>query len=336
MAGTLLVAAAGAGAVFFARASLLKPQPFEYKGKVALITGGSRGLGLELARQLAASGAMVAICGRDQESLEQARAELASNGAQVLAVRCDVTSKAEVEGMVQQILDRFGRIDVLINNAGIIVVGPREHMTDDDFRDALNLHFWAPYYTTTAVLPEMRRRRQGRIVNITSVGAKIAVPHLLPYSASKFAGYGYSRGLASEVRSDGVLVTTVVPGLMRTGSPRNADFKGQHRKEFAWFSIGDSLPGLSMSSTKAAESILKACLRGDVELTLTLPAKVAILADALFPGVSGEVAAIANRLLPSPGGIGDQSAKGRDSESSASPSFLTAASEQAAERNNQN
>src|SRR5207302_995684 len=151
------------------------------------------------------------------------------------------------ELMVDEVLDRFGRLHVLINNAGVIQVGPMEEMTLADYEDTMQTHFWAPLFTTLSVLPALRRQGEGRIVNISSIGGKIAVPHLLPYSASKFALTGFSEGLRAELLKDGIYVTTVCPGLMRTGSPRNADFKGQHRAEYAWFSISDSLPFFSMA-----------------------------------------------------------------------------------------
>ncbi|MEJ7710408.1 MAG: SDR family oxidoreductase [Pyrinomonadaceae bacterium] len=140
--------------------------------------------------------------------------------------------------MVQRVTETLGGIDVLINNAGLIQVGPLEVMTLEDYEEAMRTHFWAPLYTILAVLPQMRRRQEGRIVNISSIGGKIAVPHLVPYSASKFALVGLSTGLRTELAKDKIVVTTVSPGLIRTGSPRNATFKGKHREEYAWFSIG--------------------------------------------------------------------------------------------------
>ena len=215
---------------------------YEFAGKIALITGGSRGLGLVLARHLVAAGAKVAICARDEEELERARQDLQSKGSDVFTVVCDLRDRDDVNRMVARVLEHYGQIDVLINNAGIISVGPFEEMTLDDFVEAMEANFWSGVYTTFAVLPEMRRRQTGRIVNITSIGGKIAAPHLLPYSASKFAFFGFSRGLRSELLKEGIVVTTVAPGLMRTGSPVNANFKGKNRLEYAWFSIADSLP----------------------------------------------------------------------------------------------
>src|SRR5204863_2185868 len=161
-----------------------------------------------------------------------------------------------------------GAIDVLVDNAGIIQVGPLETMTQEDFRRAMNTHFWGPLNTTLAVLPEMRRRKTGRIVNISSIGGKISIPHLVPYSASKFALVGLSEGLRAELAKDGISVTTVCPGLMTTGSPRNAFFKGQNQAEYAWFSISDALPGVAMNAEAAARAIIRACKRGDAEIVL--------------------------------------------------------------------
>ena len=329
----LLWSAAGAGLLLFARSQTLGG--YQFRGKTALITGGSRGLGLLLARKLAAAGARVAICARDEEELENARRDLLSRGAEVLAVRCDLRDRTDVERMVAEVASQFGHIEVLINNAGIITVGPLEEMTLEDFYDAMDSNFWSAVYTTMAVLPHMRSLRSGRIVNITSIGGKISVPHLLPYSASKFAFYGFSRGLRGELLKDGIVVTTVVPGLMRTGSPRNANFKGQNELEHAWFSISDSLPGSSMNADRAAGQILDAAMRGEVEVTLTLVARVAAALDALVPELTGALLSAATRMLPAPGGIGQSIAKGKDSASAASPSALTALSDRAAERNNE-
>ena len=324
----LLLAAAGVGALLVAKSAKQSVRHFEWAGKVVLITGASRGLGLVIARQLAKAGAQLAICGRDQATLEEARAEL-----NAFAVPCDVRVKAEVEDMIRRVIENYGVIDVLINNAGTIGVGPQQSMTDADFEDALKIHFWGPYFTSMAVLPHMRSRKQGRIVNITSIGARVSVPHMLPYSSGKFAGYAFSRGLRYEVRRDGVLVTTVVPGLMRTGSPRNADFKGNSPDEYAWFKIADSLPFLSIGAEEAATEILAATQRGDIELTLSGPAKLAVLADNLLPELSGELATIATALLPK--GNGQTANKGRNVETKWSENVLTAPSDAAAAANNQ-
>ena len=332
---TMLWAGAAAGSLVAVRHMVRSRRAIKLRGRTALVTGGSRGLGLLLARELAGRGVRLALCARDSEELDHARQELADHGAEVIVVPCDVTRQDDVEAMVQLVLDRFGHIDILINNAGVIQVGPFEVTTLEDYEQAMRTHFWAPLYTTMAVLPGMRNRGVGRIVNVSSIGGKISVPHLLPYCASKFALAGFSEGLRTELARHGVYVTTVIPGLMRTGSPRNALFKGMHRAEFAWFSIADSLPLLSIGAEGAARRIVRACEYGDAELILTLPAQVAVRFNGLFPGLTSDLLGLANLMLPGPGGVGTRNVRGRDSQSTLSPSWATTLTDTAAARNNE-
>lgn len=310
---------------------------FEYnlKNKTVLITGGSRGLGLVMARAFAREGARLALCARDEEELERARIDLERCGADVMVVPCDIRNRHEVADMAAAVTNRFGHVDVLVNNAGVIQVGPIEVMTHEDYELAMQAHFWGPLNTIVAVLPSMRQRGEGRIVNISSIGGKVSVPHLVPYSASKFALVGLSKGLRAELMKDGIVVTTVCPGLMRTGSPRNADFKGQHRFEYAWFSISDALPLLTVSAENAARQIVRACKRGQAELVISIPAKIAVKFDALFPEAMSQMLAAVNQFLPAAGGVGTERVKGRDSTSSWSPSWLTVLNDKAAVRNNE-
>jgi len=326
--------AAGVGTWFALRVLSRRPR-YDLRGKIVFITGGSRGLGLVLARELAQLGARLVICARDEAELDRAFQELSARGAHVLAVPCDVACQDQVQAAVAAVLARWGRIDVLINNAGTISVGPLETMTVEDYEQAMQTHFWGPLYMILAVLPGMRQRREGRIVNVSSIGGKVSVPHLVPYSASKFALVGLSEGLHAELAKDGIIVTTICPGLMRTGSPRNAQFKGQHRAEYAWFSISDSLPGLSISAEKAARQIIEACRRGDAEVVLSLVAKLGVTFHDLFPAVTAQVLGLVNRLLPEPGGIGQARVPGKESESGLAPSWLTSLSDQAAAQNNE-
>lgn len=323
-------------AVGVATAMLLRRRSdMQFRGKTAFVTGGSRGLGLLLARELSSRSAKVAISARDPEELARAKDQLESSGGEILTIEADMTMREEAEGSVQKVIQHFGSLDILINNAGTIAVGPSETMTIDDYRTSLNTHFWGPYFTAMAVIPTMQKKRAGRIVNISSIGGKISVPHLLPYSVGKFALTGFSEGLRSELLKDKVYVTTVCPGLMRTGSPRNALFKGNNEAEYAWFSISDSLPVLSISANRAARQIVDACARGDAELILSVPAKLATVVHGLFPDVTIDFLGLINRFLPSPGGIGQDVRTGKQSVSKASPSWITTLTEQAAQENNQ-
>jgi NAD(P)-dependent dehydrogenase (short-subunit alcohol dehydrogenase family) len=313
---------------------------YELTGRTVLITGGSRGLGLVLARLAVAEGARVAICARDEQELERARQDLLTYGAaekDVLALARDITDAAEVRALVAEVESRFGSIDVLINNAGIILGGPLENMDARDFEDSMNTHFWAPFHAMQAVLPGMRRRGEGRIVNISSLGGKVAIPHLTAYSASKFALVGLSEGFRAELSQYGIYVTTVCPGLLRTGSPGHAEIKGQHKKEYAWFSIADAMPGFTMNAEQAARRIWNASRRGDGELILTLPAKLLAAFHGVLPGITVDVLAWVNRALPATGesAAANERRKGYESETPLSRSFLTKLNQQEAKRNNE-
>jgi NAD(P)-dependent dehydrogenase (short-subunit alcohol dehydrogenase family) len=331
----VLKIAALAGGALLVKSTIDRLREYELRNKTVLITGGSRGLGLVLAREFANQGSRLVLCARDEQELEYARMDLGELGAEVMTVKCDVRNKAEVADMIAAVNSRFGGVDVLVNNAGVIQVGPIEVMTHEDFELAMQAHFWGPLNTIMAVLPSMRAQRAGRIVNITSIGGKVSVPHLVPYSASKFALVGLSKGLRAELKKDGIVVTTICPGLMRTGSPRNAEFKGKHRLEYAWFSISDALPLLTVSAENAARQIVRACKRGRAELVISMPAKVAVLFESLFPEAMYDLLGLVNQFLPAPGGVGTQRMKGRESESAWSPSWLTVLNEEAALRNNE-
>jgi NAD(P)-dependent dehydrogenase (short-subunit alcohol dehydrogenase family) len=329
----LPVAAFGLG--WAGRQLLRRTMQTDLRGQVVLITGSSRGLGLALARELARAGCHLVLCGRDPDSLERARQDVAALGASVLAVPCDVSSEAQVRSLVQNATERFGRIDVLINNAGLISVGPLETLTLQDFEQSMGIMFWGSVYTTLEVLPQMRARRQGRIVNITSIGGKVSVPHLLAYSSAKFAAVGFSEGLRAELARDGILVTTIVPGLMRTGSHLNALFKGQHRQEFGWFSLGATLPVTSMSAEAAARRIVRALVRGESEVVLSWQAQVLALFHGVLPGLSVDLLGVVNRLLPEFGGIGREAAPGHASRSALTDSPLESLGRRAAADLNQ-
>jgi len=308
---------------------------YDLRGKTVFVSGGSRGLGLLLAREFAARGAKVAISARDSEALDRAAADVRRYGQHVLPVETDITVKEDAETALDHIRRHFGPVHVLINNAGTISVGPLEVMTIDDFRDSLNTHFWGPYFATMAVLPDMLRAREGRIVNISSIGGKVSVPHLLPYCVGKFALTGFSEGLRSALAKDNIFVTTVCPGLMRTGSPRNAFFKGNNEAEYAWFSICDALPILSMSAERAAHRIVHACVRGESEVVLSAPAIGAVKFHGMFPGITADLLGIINQLLPSADSADKTAKTGKESFSDVSPSWVTTLNERAAATNNQ-
>jgi short-subunit dehydrogenase len=206
--------------------------------------------------------------------------------------------KAHVDGMIETVMEQYGQVDILVNNAGTIQVAPIQSATLDDFEQAMETMFWGGLYTTLALLPYMQARRSGHIVNITSVGGKVAVPHLLPYIAAKFAMTGFSEGLTAELAGSGIQVTTIIPGLMRTGSYLNAFFKGHQQDKFRWFSVGDNLPFVSIDAEEAERAIVQAVKRGETEYILTLPAKGLTRFYGLLPNVAIRMIGWTVRLLP--------------------------------------
>jgi short-subunit dehydrogenase len=288
-----------------------------FSGKVVVITGASRGLGLAPARRLAREQARLAIIAREAHELGRAKSDLLKYCPVVTTWRCDIKDELDVQSTMQNIAKHFGGIDMLINNAGEIVAGPLHSMTRKDFRNALDIHFWAPLSTTIAALPYLREDCATRIVNITSFGGKLAVPHLAPYCVSKFALSGFSDVLRAELASKNIFVTTVAPGLMRTGSHKNAFFKGDYEKEFTWFSLAAGNPLISMGADRAARQILTAVRQKKPQLTITLVARSAIILQAIFPNLMARIVKLVARLFPQPSAyVPNEIRNGWDSASS--------------------
>ncbi len=292
--------AAGAGTVMLARQAARKRRLFSLYGKTALITGGSRGLGFEIAKRLGDAGARLALCSRDIDELRYAEEELKSRGVEVFILPVDITDQAAVESVVHAVTERFGSVDILVNNAGTINVGPLEEQEVGDFEQAMNVHYYGPLYMTLAALPGMRRKRQGRIVNIASIGGKISVPHMLPYCGSKFALVGLSGGLRAELMKDNIYVTTVCPGLMRTGGENHAHFANDNPAEQALFRKAATSPLTSIDVGTAARQIVEALRYGDPEVILSFQAQAGVAAHSLFPGLVSDIAGIVARFLPQP------------------------------------
>ena len=294
----LITAGVLAGAILTARRA-----QDDLHGEVAVVTGASRGLGLLLARELAGQGCPLVICARDAAELERAADELRAAGAEVTTVACDVTDEATPQLLIDTAVQRYGRIDILVSNAGVIQVGPVQATQIGHYEMAMNTMALAPARLALTALPVMRQQGHGRIVTIGSIGGKISVPHLLPYSTAKFAAVGFSEGLRAELGRGPVTVTTVVPGLMRTGSHLQARFTGQPAKEFTWFSLGASLPLVSMDAERAARQIIAAVRQRRAEIILTPAGQLVSRAAGIMPGLTSEILHLAQRLaLPAPSG----------------------------------
>ena len=307
IAAGILAAAAAAAYAFMPRASTNTSRRC---GKIVLITGGSRGLGFALAERFGRSGAKLVLAARNLDELSHARQSLVARGAvrhpeDILLIPADLTDAAQARMLVDHAISHFGRIDVLINNAGIIEVGPVENQPLAAYRRAMATNFFAALYTTQAALPHLLKRRPGQgdaaIVNIASIGGKVPVPHLLPYVASKFALVGFSEGLHAELRHKGIRVTTVCPGLMRTGGETHADYTGQMKKEERWFKLAAQTPVIAASVTHAANKIYNAVVAGRAEITITPQAWLAARVSGIAPAATQYLASLANQLLlPAP------------------------------------
>lgn len=272
------------------------------EGKTAYITGGSRGLGLSLAWNLLQRGASaVTLVARDDADLAKAREILKTDfpEARVYLSACDITETDELARSLDEAIDQMDGIDLLINNAGSILVGPFSSMEIEDFQALMRIHLEAAIEAIQLIFPHFKSRGGGRILNICSLGGKVAVPHMLPYDASKFALAGFSQGVTAELAPHGIRVTTAYPTVMRTGSPIQAVFKGDQEKEFEWFETFDNMPLLSMSADVAAKKILGAVEDGRTEIILSLPAKARLLVGTFFPETLNALMALASRFLPS-------------------------------------
>jgi NAD(P)-dependent dehydrogenase (short-subunit alcohol dehydrogenase family) len=286
-------------------------------GAVVLVTGGSRGLGLAIASRFAKNHkTRLVLASRHIDELQQAQATLLARFPHLAAddfllVAADLAKPEECQRLVAETIARFGRIDVLVNNAAIIEIGPAEIMPASAFEAAMQINFYAAFYTTWAALPHLQRQsslpgttgseRRAVIVNIASVGGKIAVPHMLPYTAAKFALVGFSEGLHAELHKSDILVTTVCPGLMRSGGEDHAKFIGDVEAEKRWFMFAATTPGITTTVTHAANKIFRAVTLNRAEITITPQAWLAARFGGLCPETLQLANALTNRfVLPGP------------------------------------
>jgi short-subunit dehydrogenase len=323
-AAAALAGAGGVAAGWLAIRGIQRVLMDDVRGQVVLITGGSRGLGFAMAKEFARLGARLVICARDAYELDWARQELEARGAEVITLQCDVSDREQVEETIRRAIHDLGRIDILVNNAGVIEVGPLKAQQIEDFEEAMQVMFWGVVHPTLAVLPHMLDRRSGRIANITSIGGKVSVPHLLPYSCAKFAAVGFSEGLHAELAREGIAVTTVVPGLMRTGSHVNAYFKGDTQTEYNMFALSATSPLTAMSGHRAAKQIVRAIRMGRAEVILTPQAKLAALVHGIAPGQTSNLMGLVHRVLPGGNSAEKTKVRGKETETRITRSPLTA------------
>jgi 3-oxoacyl-[acyl-carrier protein] reductase len=185
--------------------------------QICIVTGGGKGIGKGIAKVLAAEGATVVVAGRSEDRLCQTATEIIAGGGQATALRLDITDRPGVATFVQQVRQQFGRIDVLVNNAGLMPL-PGSLATFDDqlWDDLFAVNTTGTYNMTKAVLPAMSEQKSGRIINISSISAKLTWPAFVAYGAAKAALHAFTTALAREVAGDGITVNCVLPGFTRT------------------------------------------------------------------------------------------------------------------------
>jgi len=290
------------GSAIGARYVWSRMKRYDVNGKTVAISGGTRGLGYLLAREFARRGGRVFIFSRSDEEIQRAVARLRSESLHVDGLHCDVRDANDVAGAVSAIVQRSGRLDVIVNNAGVIQVTPFENAHVADFEESLRTHFWGPLHVIRAAMPYLRRGR-GRVLNISSIGGRIGVPHLSPYCAGKFALVGLSESLRAELAKDGICVTTATPGLMRTGSHVRVSLRGQHAREARWFAAAVATPLTSMSADRAAHQMVEACLSGRAHVTPGIQARTAEILNTVAPELFAEMTSLVTRaVLPGPAG----------------------------------
>ena len=301
-----LAVAAGAGiaAALLATQAARRARRIDLRGRVVMITGGGRGLGRAIADECLAHGSKLAICGRDAQEIATATAALRARGADILGATCDASDPDQVNAFVQRVIDRFGRIDVLVNNAGTSYVGPAAAMRAEYMEDALRGIFWVQYYPTMAVLPHMRWQGFGRIVCISSIGGKIPVPHMSAYAAGKYALTGWAQTLAAELDAQNIAVSVIAPPPLRNGAALFSYFNGQAEKEFLWFTGMLNLPLMSTTPRRVARTVSDAARHGDPERAVSAYSWLVSRFHGLAPNLMSAILKLYNQLLPAPAGAG--------------------------------
>lgn len=195
-------------------------RPMQFKDKVAIVTGGNRGIGKEIALHLGREGCRVVVAGRDLKSLQGSVQAIEKAGGQGYAVKADVRKVKDVQTLVQKALQKFGRVDFLINNAGIGRFAEIVNMSDEDFQETLETNLFGVFYCTRAVLPAMIKQQQGHIVNISSLAGKNNFAAGAAYCASKHGLIAFAECLMLEVRHHNIKVSTICPGSVQTSFSR--------------------------------------------------------------------------------------------------------------------
>ena len=253
-----------------------------WQDKVVLVTGGSSGLGRVIAEGFAAAGAKLAVIGLEGPQVAQAAAEMQADGRQVLGITADITRQEDVERLIAQTLERFGRLDVLVNNAGRSMRGGVLDTTAEQFRNLIELNLIALVRCTRAAIPHLLEHR-GHVVNIGSLASKSAARWVGAYPASKFAVAAYSQQLRLELGPRGLHVLLVCPGPIRREAPRLYPLEGAEGIPKHARTPGAGIRLQSIAPERLAAEILRACQRRKPELVFPSRAKILFAISAVWP-----------------------------------------------------
>ncbi|NEM97099.1 SDR family oxidoreductase [Pontibacter burrus] len=253
------------------------------KDKVVLITGGTSGIGKACAFAFGKAGAKVAVSGRNQQNLDQTSQELRAAGIQNVAINADVSIEADCQRMVQETVDHFGRLDVLINNAGISMRALFQDLELDVIRKVMDINFWGTVYTTKFALPHIMAAK-GSIIGISSIAGYRGLPARTGYSASKFAMHGFLETLRTEMLHKGVHVLVACPGFTASNIRNTAlAANGQQQSE----SPRDE--GNMMTAEEVADQILKATIKRKRDLVMTFQGKLTVFLNKWLPGLTDKL-----------------------------------------------
>ena len=245
----------------------------DFKNKVVVITGASSGIGEAAALKFAKKGANVVLVARRKEKLLEVEKKISNFSGSALICQCDVANKEQVEKMAKNVLETYGRIDVLVNNAGFVIYGKVNELSTEEIVAQMETNYFGMIHCTKVFLPQMLEQHSGHFVNIASVGASFGVPGIASYCATKYAMLGFSEGLRHELEGTGIGLTVVSPIMVRTPLFDHPSFEN-----FSKFSTG-----ISLSSETVAKAIIKASNSSRLEIVVPSMARAGIWFKQTFP-----------------------------------------------------
>lgn len=243
-----------------------------FRGKTVVITGASSGIGAASCIEFAKKGASLALVARRKEKLEELEKTLAKFGIDTLACECDVSYKEQVQKMSSQVMEKFGKVDVLVNNAGFAIYGAVSDLSIEEIESQMNTNYFGMIYCTKNFLPKMLEQKSGHIVNIASVAASFGLPGIASYCASKFAMLGFSEGLKHELKGTGIGITVVSPIMVRTSFFDHQSFKRMPKYS-----------PTSLSAEAVAKTVVSAANSSRLEIIIPSVVRGAVWAKQTFP-----------------------------------------------------